>query len=210
MARTRIFALHFFQDWKQQNSREVLAFRSQLNLGLNAFNSTINESITSVNEFVPDSRFISWQGQGQWVRFLAEDTLFLVRGNVQLADRGLLSTEQFALGGLGNVRGYRQDTLVSDNGIFASAELQLPILRAFQGEGVLQVVPFVDFGTGWNTGQSAPNPNTLAAVGIGLQWQLGNKFTARLDWGLPLISVDSRKNTWQENGIHFSVQYNPF
>ncbi|NEP14406.1 MAG: ShlB/FhaC/HecB family hemolysin secretion/activation protein [Symploca sp. SIO2C1] len=207
---TRIFALRFFQDWNQQNSREVLAFRSQLNLGLNAFNSTINESIAQVNEFVPDSRFISWQGQGQWVRFLAEDTLFLVRGNVQLADRGLLSTEQFALGGLGSVRGYRQDTLVSDNGIFASAELQLPILRAFQNKGVLQVVPFIDFGTGWNTGESAPEPNTLAAVGIGLQWQLGNKFTARLDWGLPLISVDSRKNTWQENGVHFSVQYNPF
>ena len=208
--RTRIFALRFFQDWKQQNSREVLAFRSQLNFGINAFNSTINEAIVPVNEFVPDSRFISWQGQAQWVRFLAEDTLFLARTNVQLADRGLVSTEQFALGGLGSVRGYRQDTLVSDNGIFASAEVQLPILRTFQGKGVLQVVPFVDFGTGWNTGQSAPEPNTLASTGIGLQWQLGNKFTARLDWGLPLISVDSRKNTWQENGLYFSVQYNPF
>lgn len=209
--RTRIFALRFFQEWTQQNSREVFALRSQFNLGLNAFNSTRNEPIAPVNEFVPDSRFFSWQGQAQWVRLLAKDTLLLVRANVQLADRGLVPIEQFAIGGFGSVRGYRQDTLLNDNGIFASAEVELPILRTFQGKGVLQVVPFVDFGTGWNnSGQPAPDPNTLASVGIGLQWRLGNDFTARFDWGIPLISVDSRKRTWQENGLYFSVQYNPF
>ncbi|NES20958.1 MAG: ShlB/FhaC/HecB family hemolysin secretion/activation protein [Symploca sp. SIO3E6] len=210
--RTRIFALRLFQDWKQENSREVIAFRSQLNFGLNAFNSTFNQPIPGVNEFVPDSRFISWQWQGQWVRFLAEDTLFLVRSYVQLANRGLVPTEQFAMGGFDTVRGYRQDSLVSDNGIFASAEFKLPILRTLEGQGVLQLVPFVDFATGWNTGGKAPNSNTLAAVGMGLQLRLGNDFTARFDWGLPLISVNStsENETWQENGLYFTVQYNPF
>ncbi|NER98461.1 MAG: ShlB/FhaC/HecB family hemolysin secretion/activation protein [Symploca sp. SIO1B1] len=209
--RTRIFALRLFQDWKQENSREVIAFRSQLNFGLNAFNSTFNQPIPGV-EFVPDSRFLSWQWQGQWVRFLAEDTLFLVRSYVQLTSRGLVPTEQFSMGGFDTVRGYRQDSLVSDNGIFASAEFKLPILRAFEGQGVLQLVPFVDFATGWNTGKRPPNTNTLAAVGMGLQLRLGNDFSARFDWGLPLISVDStsENETWQENGLYFTVQYNPF
>jgi len=40
---------------------------------------------------------------------LAPDTLLLVRGNVQLADRALVPIEQFSLGGLESVRGYRQD-----------------------------------------------------------------------------------------------------
>ena len=35
-------------------------------------------------------------------------------------------------------------------------------------------------------------------------------FTARLDYGIPLISVSSTDRTWQENGIYFSVFYNPF
>ncbi|NEQ63778.1 MAG: BamA/TamA family outer membrane protein, partial [Moorea sp. SIO4A1] len=69
----------------------------------------------------------------------------------------------------------------------------------------------VDFGTAWNSsGNDNPDPNTLASVGLGLQWQQGNNSTARLDWGIPLISVDSRDRTWQENGLHFSVQWNPF
>ncbi|NEP58103.1 MAG: ShlB/FhaC/HecB family hemolysin secretion/activation protein [Symploca sp. SIO2G7] len=207
---TRTFALRFFQEWTQQNEREVLALRSQFSFGLDAFGSTINEPIPEANEAVPDSRFFSWQGQALWVRVLAEDTQLLVRANAQLADQALLSSEQFAIGGLGSVRGYRQDTLQTDNGIFASAEVQFPVLRVFSDTGVIQVVPFVDFGTAWNSsGNDNPDPNTLASVGLGLQWQQGD-FTARLDWGIPLISVDSRDRTWQENGLHFSVQWNPF
>ncbi|NEP02490.1 MAG: ShlB/FhaC/HecB family hemolysin secretion/activation protein [Symploca sp. SIO2E9] len=208
---TRVFALRFFQQWTQQNEREVLALRSQFNFGFDAFDSTINEPIAETNEVVPDSRFFSWQGQAQWLRVIADDTLLLVRANAQLADQALVSSEQFALGGLGSVRGYRQDTLQTDNGIFTSAEVQLPVLGVFKDKGVIQMVPFVDFGTAWNSsGNDNPDPNTLASVGLGLQWRQGNNFTARLDWGIPLISVDSRDRTWQENGLHFSVQWNPF
>ncbi|MEP0851893.1 ShlB/FhaC/HecB family hemolysin secretion/activation protein [Funiculus sociatus GB1-A4] len=208
--RTRISALRFSQEWTQQNSKEVIAVRSQFSLGLDAFGSTINEPIPGV-EAIPDSRFFSWQGQAQWVRLLAPETLLLVRANAQLADRALVPSEQFAIGGFGSLRGYRQDTLLTDNGIFASTEVQLPILYAFSGQGVLQLIPFVDYGIAWNSsGAEAPNPNTLAAVGLGLQWRQGNRFTARLDWGIPLVSVKSRERTWQENGLYFSVQYNPF
>jgi hemolysin activation/secretion protein len=42
----------------------------------------------------PDSRFFSWRGQVQWVRLLAADTLLLLRGDVQLADRALVPLEQ--------------------------------------------------------------------------------------------------------------------
>ncbi|WP_424100009.1 ShlB/FhaC/HecB family hemolysin secretion/activation protein [Moorena producens] len=46
---TRVFALRFFQEWTQQNEREVFALRSQFNLGLDAFDSTINEPIAETN-----------------------------------------------------------------------------------------------------------------------------------------------------------------
>lgn len=201
---TRISALRFFQEWTRRNSREVLALRSQFNLGIGAFNATVN-----VQE--PDSRFFSWQGQGQWARLLAPDTLFILKANTQIAFTRLLSLEQFGLGGIDSVRGYRQDYLLTDNGAFASAELQIPILRLPQASGLLQVIPFVDLGVAWNTQRENPDPNALAAVGLGLRWSSGDRFTARLDWGIPLVSVDSQARTWQENGIYFSLFYNyPF
>lgn len=71
------------------------------------------------------------------------------------------------------------------------------------------MVPFVDFGTNWNSsGQANPSPNILASIGLGLQWQQDN-FTARLDWGIPLVSLHSKSGTGQENGLYFSVKYNP-
>jgi len=106
------------------------------------------------------------------------------------------------------VRGYRQDILQSDNGIFATAELQIPLLRIGKlKQGAFSVIPFVDYGTGWNSAGNAPSPNSLMSTGLGLRFQY-DQFTARLDWGIPLISVESRGNTWQDNGIHFSLQWN--
>lgn len=202
---TRIFALRFFQEWKKQNPQEVIELRSQFSFGINSFDSTINQAIAEVNQ-VPSTTFFSWQGQVEWSRFLAKDTLLLVRGNAQLTNRSLLPLEQFVPGGKG---GYRQGSLLTDNGIFASAEVQLPILYVFKGKGVIQVVPFVDFGTAWNSsGQVNPSPNTLASVGLGLQWQQDN-FTAHLDWGIPLVTFSSNDGNRQENGLYFSVKYNP-
>lgn len=206
--RTRVSAVQFFQEWTRRNSNEVIAARSQFNLGIGALNSTINET-------APDSRFFSWRGQAQWVRLLAADTLLLVRADVQLADRALVPLEQFGLGGINSVRGYRQDALLTDNGAFASVELRLPIYRAPQQRLVVQLAPFVDFGTTWDnssrveTGNTS-EPNTLASLGLGLRFQLRDYLTARLDWGIPLVDISSGNRTWQENGLYFSVIYNPF
>lgn len=207
---TRISAVQFFQEWTRRNTREVLAARSQFNLGISAFNATVNND-------APDSSFLYWRGQGQWVRLLAPDTVLLIRGDVQLSTDALVPIEQFGLGGQVSVRGYRQDALLTDNGAFASAELRLPILRSSKQRWVLQLTPFIDAGTTWdNSGRTDANSNTtdtdtLASVGVGLRYQLGDRLTARFDWGIPLIDISSQgEDTWQENGLYFSFQYNPF
>ncbi len=203
--RTRLAVVRFFQEWTQRNSQQVLAARSQFSLGIGAFDATI-----STNQ--PDSRFFVWRGQAQWVRLLAEDTLFLVRADAQLASRPLVPIEQIGVGGQQTVRGYRQDLLLTDNAFLTSAELRLPILRVPEVRGVLQLAPFVDFGTASNnssgsSGRNALNPNAIASVGLGLQWQQSNRLTARFDWGIPLVSVSGRKRTLQEKGLYFSVVY---
>lgn len=202
--RTRVFALRFFQEWTQRSGQSVFAARSQFSVGLGAFDATINEE-------PPDSRFFAWRGQAQWVRLLAPDTLLLVRGDLQLADRALVPVEQFGLGGLQSIRGYRQDALLTDNGIFGSVEVRIPIARLPQLQGLVQLTPFIDVGSGWNlSGRADPDPQTLASVGLGLRLQLGNSLNARLDWGIPLVSIDGEKRSLQEQGVYFSIFYSPF
>lgn len=205
--KTRVSALRFFQEWITRGSTQVFAVRSQFNLGLDAFNATVNQD-------APDSRFFSWQGQAQWLRLLAPDTLLLFGFNTQLATRSLVPLEQFSLGGIESVRGYRQDLLLADNGIFASAEVQVPVLRIPKINGMLQLIPFTDFGVVWNNSVSTTantnSPNTLASIGLGLRWSQDVNFTARIDYGIPLVSVDQPDQTWQENGLYFYFQYNNF
>jgi hemolysin activation/secretion protein len=206
--RTHISALRFFQEWMQRDDRSALALRSQFSFGLPIFDATINDV---GNNIAPDSEFFAWRGQAQWARSLAPDTLLVLRGDVQLADRRLVSLEQFGAGGLASVRGYRQDQLLADNGAFGSIELRLPILHIREAQALLQVVPFVDVGTAWNNFEGAdPDPSWLASVGLGLRFQMSKSLNARLDWGIPLISAKSNERTLQEQGLYFSVVWNPF
>jgi hemolysin activation/secretion protein len=130
-----------------------------------------------------------------------------LEGRVQLADRSLVVLEQFAVGGQTTVRGYRQDALLADNGAFASVELKLPIGKS---EGsIFQVAPFIDVGTVWNnTNRANLGGNTLLSTGLGLQWR-SNNLSARIDWGIPLVNATARKNSWQDNGLYFSLRYFP-
>ncbi len=202
--RSVVSALRFVQEFTDRGSEQVIAARSQFSIGLSALDATINGS-------APESQFVTWRGQAQYVRLLAPDTLLLVRTDLQLADRPLLSLEQFGIGGATTVRGYRQDLLLTDNGILATAEVRVPILRIPELPLLLQVIPFVDVGTGWNSGLR-PNPSnsTLLSAGLGLRLQVSNQLIARFDWGIPLNTFSPNARTWQENGLYFSLTYTPF
>jgi len=199
---TRILAVRFFQDWVNRNPTDILALRSQFSFGIDTGENTSSE---------PNGSFFAWRAQGQYVKQLAPNTLWVVRSDLQVSDRPLLALEQFALGGDSTVRGYRQDLLVTDNGFLLSSEVRITILRVPEWQGILQIVPFVDFGVGWNNTQgSDPDPNSLVGVGLGLQWTVSDSLSARFDWGIPLIEVKGSDTTWQENGIYFTINYNFF
>ena len=201
--KTDISALRFSQDYTQRSNQQVFAARSQFSIGVDWFGANVNEN-------APDSRFFAWRGQAQWVRQLKPDTLFLVRGDLQAAADSLVPLEQFGLGGQLSVRGYRQDALLTDSGILLSAEFRLPILRARKIGGVLQLTPFIDIGKGWNHNGENPSPSMLAGTGLGLLWKQGDNFWARLDWGIPLKSIEGERRSLQENGLYFSLNYSPF
>ena len=133
----------------------------------------------------------------------------LVRSQLQLASDPLISTEQFSLGGVNTVRGYRQDALLTDNGFLAAAELRLPVLKFEKIDATLQFTPFIDFGTGWNNDGEETEFNTLFGTGFGLLLQTPERFSARVDWGIPLIN-NKDGDSLQSEGVYLQLEYDLF
>ncbi|MEM8828732.1 MAG: ShlB/FhaC/HecB family hemolysin secretion/activation protein [Cyanobacteria bacterium P01_G01_bin.19] len=206
IGKTRISALGFFQDWTRRTRRDVLAARSQFSTGIDIFDATVNENEADLN-------FFAWRGQVQWLRQLSSSSNInlLLRSDIQLSTSDLVPLEQFSLGGAESVRGYRQDALLSDNGIFASAELRIPFYSWQNAQSNISVIPFVDFGTSWdNSDDSDQEDDTAASLGVALQLDLNDTLRARIDYGIPLIEIEDNDNTLQEDGIYLSLEYFPF
>ena len=70
------------------------------------------------------------------MRLLARETLLQVRSDVALVRAELLAIEEFGIRGSHTLRGYRQDALLADSGIFDSVELRYPKTRSFAGDAV--------------------------------------------------------------------------
>ncbi len=203
---TNISALRFFQDWTKRTRKSVLAARSQFSVGVDIFDATINEG-------APDSSFFAWRGQAQWLRQLqsSSNINLLLRSDIQLSNDDLVPLETFSLGGVQSVRGYRQDVLLGDSAVFASAEVRIPFYRWSNNQNSLSAVPFVDFGTVWsNSDEKDPEEDTLVSLGVGLRLDLIDTLSARFDYGIPLIDVPETGDSLQEDGLYFSLEYFPF
>ncbi len=194
-----VTAIRFSQDWVNRSATRVLAARSQFSFGLDAFNATINNTGT-------DAKFFSWLGQFQWVQRLSPRTVLITRIDAQLTPDSLLPLERLSLGGVNTVRGYAQNQWVADNGILGSVEVRIPLTS---NSSSLQLIPFFDIGTAWNNKGSDPNPATVASLGLGLRWLIGSSLDLQLDYGIPLIEVNNQGNSLQENGLYFSLRYQP-
>ena len=201
---THISALRFFQEYTTRNARQVLALRSQFSLGVGLFDATRNSGD------IPDSNFLAWRGQAQYLRSLSSNLTLLLRSDFQTSTRPLVPVEQFSLGGALSVRGYRQDALLGDNGSFNSAEIRATVARIPKLNTSIQLTPFIDFGAVWNSDDFDFETSTLVSTGIGLRIQTSDRFAARLDYGIPLVDLDSEGDSLQEEGVYFSIELQAF
>ena len=94
--------------------------------------------------------------------------------------------------------------------MFISSEFRFPILRARKWDATLQLTPFIDFGTVWNSNELELIEETLSSVGLGLRFQVGTRFSAQLDWGIPFVDIDTNGDSWQEDGVYFYLRYRAF
>ncbi len=203
ITRTSVFKLG--QDYIRRDRQGAWAMRSQFSIGTGLFGAT-----NTTNQ--PNSNFLSWLGQVQRVQRLGDNNLLILQGDVQLSADALFPAQQFVIGGGLSVRGYRQNVRSGDNGFRFSAENRITLIRD-QSEGPqLQLAPFVDLGTVWNTNENSNDligKTFLVGVGMGILWEPLPNLNLRLDYGIPLVDLDDRGNNIQDDGFYFSITFSP-
>ncbi|HWM42294.1 MAG TPA: ShlB/FhaC/HecB family hemolysin secretion/activation protein, partial [Burkholderiales bacterium] len=116
----------------------------------------------------------------------------------------LLPLEQFSVGGLDSVRGFRTNQLVRDQGYTASLEYRLPLFSNPAGWRNLQLAAFADTGGAKNKEGPNPTPTRLTGIGLGLVWSLGARYQAELYFADGRTDVAEQPgHSLQDDGVHF-------
>lgn len=110
----------------------------------------------------------------------------------QLADRPLLDTEQFSIGGLTTVRGYLESEQVGDTGVVGSLELRSPEIHFGSDEWInsFRLHAFADGGVAI-VREPLPQQHddfSLASIGLGMRLKVRGHYSGSFDAALPLIS----------------------
>ena len=198
-----VAALRFIQEWVSRSQTTVIAARSRFTVGLDLLDATVNSGP------VADGQFFAWLGQVQGVQRLDQwwGLQLLGRMDLQLANDRLFPLEQVPVGGRFSVRGYRENSLIRDNAFLASVESRFPLLRSADGEEILQLAQFIDFGRAWTAKGPTPDPQTLASVGAGLRWSILPKDRAHFEvyWGQQLNHFRTGEGNMQDHGVHLQL-----
>ena len=142
--------------------------------------------------------FTHWQITQALSRSLG---LFRLNSKLQYAMDSLVGSEKFSLGGVSTVRGYRENTLVRDNGFLFSSEW----IQKTQFVGTF-ITAFVDYGVGWNR-EISTDKEHLLSLGGGVAWQKMKSVDTELFLGVPLLQRPSELKNLQDFGVHFSLRY---
>lgn len=207
--KNQISTVRINQEYIERREKFAMAFRSTFSVGVDAFGSTIQK-----NHLNPDSEYLAWLGQTQGIWNLPQiKSDFVFRGAVQISDDPLLPLERMAVGGRHTVRGYRQNQLVRDNGYAASTELHFHLIGDAQSKLRFDLVPFFDFGAGWNNNDSTPAKQTtqhIYAAGIGFQFRV-HRIHSEFFWAHRLEGKSQQQHgDIQDHGIHFQARLDAF
>jgi len=194
----------FGASWSRRTPGQVMAISSMLSWGIPVFGATENRGR------VPDSEFVTWLAQAQVAhRFDAlANTQLIATGDLQLANGPLLGLEQFSVGGRNTVRGYREDTLVRDNGAVIRGEIRVPVWVTPDGGMRLEAGPFLDAGWSWNQDRNTDGRRALLGAGVGVRASLGDSVHYEIYWGEDLREIDSGSggHDLQDDGVHMALK----
>jgi hemolysin activation/secretion protein len=177
------------------NEHDAVGFTS-FGLGLSV-NTRFTGTITNLHNTAG-----SKEASGYWVTLnpaLSRD--FIIRSNWtvtaradgQWASEPLISNEQFGIGGVASVRGYREGQVFGDTGWHTSVELKTPsqlIGRAYANHDLrVRGSVYMDYGEVYLLDpQGRESPTSLWGAGFGAVGTLGSTWDLRFLFTWPLLS----------------------
>ena len=187
--------------------------------GLTLFSAGLNLSFRGLVSRQEDFRDKRFKARGNYLvatlgaerrQRLPAGLGFLLKLDGQIADQPLIANEQFAAGGMGSVRGYRESERLGDNGFHATLELASPDLAPVLKLGErFRMAPylFYDCALLWVKEPLAGQESfmELQGAGLGLRGFMFADLEYQLDWGFALS--DSTSVRAGDNLLHFKVKY---
>jgi hemolysin activation/secretion protein len=196
--KTKTNAARFAIDYTKITAVDAALIRAQFRAGFDLYSTT--------DPLFDNGEFFAVGLDGIYTHKLPLNLIFTARLSGQIADRPLVAGEQFSLGGIYSVRGYKQDAFLGDSGVLGSIGLSIPVHKS--KIGTFAITPFFDIGYGSNF--FAEQTALLAGAGLALEYQFSDRFAATLSWGYPLFKLDNSgyPSTLQDSGIYFSIKGN--
>lgn len=202
---SRVKSWRFAQEYITRDDSKVLALRSTF---VSGHSNTLDAPTLSPVPY-PAQHYRLWLGQVQFSWKLGEtaqaeqtEQRLAARLDLQSARNRLVSLEKLAVGGATTVRGYRENTLVRDNGYAGSLEYHFS--KLFGAPPGLDLYPFLDFGAAWNHGEAR---ESVRSLGLGASWQAAG-VRADLAWGYRLTARPAvAHRVIQDHGVHFALSY---
>jgi hemolysin activation/secretion protein len=197
---TRITALRISPEYVYRSQERVIAARTTLSFGLDELDPIIDRK-------THDPKYFTWLTQASWVESVtSNDTLLIVKLMHQYTDQSVVSMEQFSLGGMNTIRGYRENQFIRDNAVLISPELRIPVYKDRYGKPLVYLIPFFDFGTGWNT-EGPKDRETIYSAGLGVTYNPSDYVNMAVYWGHAFKDFDiPNDDDLQDYGIHFQLR----
>ncbi len=176
-----------------QSIKEGIAWNSSFNILMGSANSGKDEYSDpgTSNEFKKYNIYLENQ------RLLKDRTIFTFKSYLQLSNDKLLpSSEQFSLGGMSTVRGYKEGKLIGDQGYFLSLELSKPVSNN------INYFVFLDHGGVFpykGNDEDITNDDYLMGIGNGFTINFTENISGKFVLGVPFKGEEKPR-------IHFALQ----
>ncbi len=196
---TRITALRVSPEYVYRSQERVIAARTTLSFGLDELDPIMTPDY--------DRKYFTWLTQASWVESVSSnDTLFIVKLFHQYTDQSVVSMEQFSLGGMNTIRGYRENQLIRDNAVVISPELRIPVYKDRYGKALVYMIPFFDYGMGCKT-DGPRDRETIYSAGLGVTYNPSDFINMAVYWGHAFEDFDiPNDDDLQDYGIHFQLR----
>lgn len=164
-----------------------------------------NQTEADFNQFRPftSNQYLYAYLETYYKTVIPLDFSLFFMGRFQKSSRPLIVTEQIAIGGYDTVRGYDEQLYLGDNGVIGNFEWRTPetrLLGLYWNKKIQDVLYFLLF---YDVAYAElitpildePSRAFMMSVGPGMRYRISDYFSARIDYGFKLQTVNDLGDT---------------